>query len=94
MRRFEWHEAKALSNLRKHGVSFETAAQAFDDPFSILDISGYVDGEERLRLTGATYDWVLLIVIHLTWYEGDVEVVRIISARTADPHERRTYEEG
>jgi len=31
--RFEWDPAKAASNLRKHGVSFEIAALVFADPF-------------------------------------------------------------
>jgi uncharacterized protein len=34
--RFEWDEAKARENLRRHGVAFETAMQAFDDPKLIL----------------------------------------------------------
>ena len=29
---FEWDEGKAPSNLAKHGVPFEEAASAFDDP--------------------------------------------------------------
>ena len=32
---FEWDESKAAKNFRKHGVSFEEAATAFGDPFSI-----------------------------------------------------------
>jgi len=31
---FEWDEAKAASNLAKHGVSFEEATLAMMDPFS------------------------------------------------------------
>jgi uncharacterized DUF497 family protein len=30
---FEWDERKAISNRRKHGVSFDEAASAFGDPF-------------------------------------------------------------
>ena len=29
---FEWDEAKAESNARKHGVTFELAATVFHDP--------------------------------------------------------------
>jgi hypothetical protein len=29
---FSWDAAKALRNLRKHGVSFEEAATVFADP--------------------------------------------------------------
>jgi len=36
-RRFEWDEAKALSNYQKHGVTFEDAALVFKDPFAIIE---------------------------------------------------------
>lgn len=29
---FEWDEKKAASNFRKHGITFEEATFAFDDP--------------------------------------------------------------
>ena len=29
---FEWDEAKADANVRKHGVAFELAATVFHDP--------------------------------------------------------------
>jgi uncharacterized protein len=29
---FSWDAAKALGNIRKHGVSFEEAATVFSDP--------------------------------------------------------------
>jgi uncharacterized DUF497 family protein len=38
---FEWDTSKALSNYRKHDVTFEVAAQVFLDPFhSIFKFSG------------------------------------------------------
>ena len=45
--RFEWDQAKNLSNLRKHGVSFEMAQLAFFDPKRVIaeDISH--SGEEK-----------------------------------------------
>jgi uncharacterized DUF497 family protein len=33
--RFVWDEAKDRSNRKKHGVSFETAIEAFLDPLCI-----------------------------------------------------------
>ncbi len=30
---FEWDQDKAQSNIEKHGVTFEEAAEAFFDPF-------------------------------------------------------------
>jgi uncharacterized protein len=75
--------------LAKHGVSFEQARTAFSDPFAIdfFDDRQNYD-EERLVLFGMA-DSRLLVVVH-TW-RGDT--IRIISAREAEPHERRRYHE-
>lgn len=35
MLKFAWDEAKAATNLAKHGVSFEEAATVFGDPLAI-----------------------------------------------------------
>ena len=32
---FEWDERKALTNVKKHGVSFHDAATVFGDPLAI-----------------------------------------------------------
>jgi uncharacterized protein len=86
---FEWDEAKAAANLVKHGVSFEQARQAFDDPFAIDFLDDRADyGENRLILLGMVENR-LLVVAHTL--RGDR--VRIISAREAEPHERRQYHE-
>ena len=48
---FEWDETKAAENRAKHGVSFEQACEAFDDPFSIAFTDDRYDyGEDRLIL--------------------------------------------
>ena len=45
MLRFDWDEAKAASNLVKHGVSFEEAATVFGDPLALtLDGPGLFCG--------------------------------------------------
>jgi hypothetical protein len=46
---FEWDDAKAEGNYRKHGVDFETATEAFADPFAIERVESFAarDGEER-----------------------------------------------
>jgi hypothetical protein len=86
---FEWDKAKAAANLVKHGVSFEQARQAFDDPFAINFADDREDyGEDRLILFGMVQNR-LLVVAHAL--RGDK--VRIISAREAEPHERRKYHE-
>jgi uncharacterized DUF497 family protein len=86
---FEWDDAKAAANLAKHGVSFEQAREAFDDPFAIDFVDDREDyGEPRLILLGMV-ESRLLVVAHTL--RGDT--VRIISAREAEPHERRRYHE-
>ena len=50
---YEWDEAKAASNLAKHGVSFLRAASVFDDPCHVfLDATRWVDGEDRHKVVG------------------------------------------
>jgi len=45
---FEWDPAKAAENLRKHGVSFDEATEAFGDPLSInMPDPGHIRREER-----------------------------------------------
>ena len=90
---FEWDPAKAASNARKHGVSFEDAATVFanDLLLSMLD-DEHGGAEERWISQGRTRDGQLLVVVH-TWRElDDRTLVRIISARRTTPRERRRYE--
>ena len=50
---FEWDESKAAKNFRKHGVSFEEAATAFGDPFSITIYDPlHSENEDRFILLG------------------------------------------
>lgn len=93
--RFVWD--KAVSNLRKHGISFETALRAFADPFARSEQDRIEEGEERWQTLGMVEGHLLLLVAHTVREEDErslqVEVVRIISARVADPKERRRYEQ-
>lgn len=86
---FEWNPAKAASNLKKHGVSFEEARTAFEDEEALLipDPEHSVD-EERFILLGLSGASRLLVVIHC---ERGPDVVRLISARKAERTERATY---
>jgi len=34
---FEWDDAKAEANLRKHRISFRTASRVFDDVFALIE---------------------------------------------------------
>ena len=83
---FEWDEQKERENIREHGISFEAAERIFFDYFRMErhdNDSG--DGEERWQTMGF-YDDVLFVV-----YTERGETIRIISARIAEPFERRIY---
>ena len=95
--RFEWDEAKNLSNQRKHeGVSFEEARHVFEDPLHVSVQDRIEGGEPRWQTIGAVQGFVILVVAHTLTEEddngGSVEIIRIISARRATPRERRRYE--
>ncbi|MGO9112218.1 MAG: BrnT family toxin [Thermoguttaceae bacterium] len=95
--RFEWDEAKDLSNRRKHGVSFEDASHVFLDPLHVSVQERIEDGELRWQTLGLVEGVLLLTVAHTVTEElGDgtlIEVIRIISARPATRKERRRYED-
>jgi len=44
--RFTWDEYKNRGNLRKHGISFDTAARIFLDPLHVSRQDRTVDGED------------------------------------------------
>jgi uncharacterized DUF497 family protein len=93
MPHFEWDPEKARSNLAKHGVSFETAREVWDDPELVVYVDRTIDHEQRWRALGAVGLVTILFVVFV--YRGplDEERVRIISARRATPRERKDYAE-
>lgn len=92
--RLEWDDDKAKVNLAKHGVSFELAAQVFDDPGAVVALDRYVDGEERWRTIGRVGLILVLFVAHTYTDEAGETAVRIISARKASRQEVKAYERG
>lgn len=89
--KFEWDNAKAEQNSLKHGVSFEMAAFAFDDPYAlIMDDEKHSADERRQWLIGDSGEKVLVIVFTLRLPNGNI---RLVSARRANRRERRLYEE-
>ena len=85
---FEWDSAKDLANRRKHGVDFRTAAKVFLDPYVLEFDDLDVNGELRFNAIGLV-DGRMLFVSYAM--KGDI--VQIISARGAEPHEKRKYHE-
>jgi len=88
--RFEWESEKATTNLRKHGIAFETACEVFFDPFLRMLDPENLDGQIREAIIGLTMNWKLIYVAY-TMRKGDI--FRIISARSVTRYERRLYEE-
>jgi uncharacterized protein len=87
---FEWDDAKAESNERKHGVLFAEAETVFADPLSLTGYDpGHSNDEDRYITMGMSTEGRLLIVSHTD--RGDK--VRLISAREASRRERRDYED-
>ncbi|NYF92286.1 BrnT family toxin (plasmid) [Tunturiibacter empetritectus] len=85
---FVWDSDKASRNASQHGVSFEQAREAFLDPLARYEDASPQE-EARQACIGLTIEYRLLYVVHVI-REGDV--LRLISARLAEPAERRRYE--
>lgn len=86
---FEWDAAKAETNVRKHGVSFEAAASAFADPFGlVMGDPDHSADEDRFVLLGLSAAASLLVVCHC-FREG--ARIRIVSARRATRRENDQY---
>jgi len=88
--RFEWDEAKNRSNHKRHGVWFEEAQTAFlDENARLAADPDHSDDEDRFILLGMSVPLRLLVISHC--YRESEQLIRIISARKADPSERRQY---
>jgi uncharacterized DUF497 family protein len=90
MIKFEWDTAKATSNKKKHGVSFEEAQSVFYDEFAVqfFDEDESVS-EDRFLILGFSDEARLLIVCHCE--RNQDTTIRIISARKATKNESTYY---
>ena len=92
--RFEWDDENAVNHFRKHKVSFELAARAFADPFALTVQDRIENGEQRWQTIGMVDGHLVLLVAHTVGEDDDgTEVICIISARKADPKERKRYDQ-
>jgi uncharacterized protein len=91
--RYVWDPAKATSNIRDHGVSFETAVRVFADPFHVSEMDRIEGNEYRWQTLGIADGCTILLVAHSWTDENGIEIIRIISARRAEKHERKRYEQ-
>lgn len=60
---FEWDANKAQSNVEKHGVTFEEAAEVFFDPF-YQGGNASIDDEKRDFIIGYSFAQRLLLVVY------------------------------
>jgi uncharacterized DUF497 family protein len=87
-----WDEAKNAENRQKHKIGFEVAQYVFADPLRIwrFDRSeNNTSGEERWQTIGRVGK--TFFVVYTEQEDGNVNVTRILSAREAEKHERRSY---
>ena len=93
--RFTWNPAKARRNRRLHGITFETAAEVFEDPNHVVGDNYFIegDGEQRYQVIGMTRKLALLLVVFVERPQPDVEVIHLISARKAVDYEESIYDD-
>jgi len=89
---FEWGEEKNKTNQKKHGMPLRAAIPVFEDEYRIEiydeDNSNY--GEDRYITIGYNKVSAILYVIYTMRIN---DRVRLISARLAEPHEKRLYQQ-
>jgi uncharacterized protein len=93
---FEWDDAKAESNLAKHGVDFVEAMSVLLDPLAMTRFDDeHSADEERWISLGRAANGQLFLVVHTFNTTGpNTALVRLISARPATRREREQYEAG
>jgi hypothetical protein len=87
---FDWDPNKAARNLQRHGVSFEQAAEVFDDPHALFaPDEEHSIGEQRFIAVGVSSAGLLFVV----YAERREDVIRIIHTRPASRRHQQEYEE-
>jgi uncharacterized DUF497 family protein len=88
--KFEWDDAKAIGNVKKHGITFGEATEVFYDPNALEGHDTEHSGEEdRFFIIG--YSARRLLTVIFAQRQGDM--IRIISARKPTPNEKGLYEQ-
>lgn len=92
--KWDWDPQKNLSNIAKHGLSFEAASLVLSDPLLMTD-DDPCPWEHRMRSIGCVGN-LTVIVVHTAPIVDELgqETGRIISARRTTRRERLAYENG
>lgn len=87
---FDWDDAKNISNIKKHGISFEEAQTVFFDEGAVRYFDpDHSENEDRFIMLGMSFKLHVLVVCHC--YRENDSVIRIVSARRADKREEKDY---
>jgi len=84
--RYEWDEAKRLSNIHKHGIDFVGIERVFAGKTITLLDDRFDYGEFRFITLGVLRGRVVVIA-----HTETPEVIRIISVRKATKYEEASY---
>ena len=83
---FDWDEHN-IDHIARHGVERDEAEEALLDPRRVGFSAYHVAGERRRAAVGSTELGQVLFLV-FTYRRG---VIRVVTARDADPIERRRY---
>lgn len=86
---FEWDEAKNFENIRKHEIDFADVPTMFDKKMLVELDDRFDYGEDCWFGIGFLGSGIAIVV----WTERHKNVFRIISARRANRHEQRRFEQ-
>ncbi len=81
---FEWDDQKRLVNIEKHGIDFEDAILALQEPR--IEFQSIRNGEVQTLAICPDTNRIITVV-----YVMRGEICRIISARPAHKNEQRIY---
>ena len=86
---FQWDRDKAITNIKKHKVSFEEAVTVFIDPLARIfyDESHSADEIREIIIGHSVNDRFLLVC-----FTERANSIRIFSARLATKKEQQDYE--
>jgi uncharacterized DUF497 family protein len=95
--KFEWDEAKRLSNIQKHGIDFADLPPLFEGMVYTVEDTRVDYGEDRY-ITFGFLDVRVVAVAHTDRFdqslvntEDDGWIIRIISARKATKNEKEQF---
>jgi uncharacterized DUF497 family protein len=92
---FTWDDAKNRENIKKHeGITFKVATEVFCDPHVVASNPYRRNREWRWDVIGRptpNSENILFVVVTERITAGDLEVIRIISARYASVYEEELY---